>query len=41
MDDTAVGFADRTHVLANGRVRLDLTPADAGDTERLAKAYLA
>jgi branched-chain amino acid transport system ATP-binding protein len=36
-----VGFADRTHVLANGRIRLDLTPADADDTERLAKAYLA
>jgi len=36
-----VGFADRTHVLANGRIRLDLTPADANDTERLAKAYLA
>jgi branched-chain amino acid transport system ATP-binding protein len=36
-----VGFADRTHVLANGRIRLDLTPADAHDTERLAKAYLA
>ena len=36
-----VAFADRTHVLANGRIRLDLTPADAEDTERLAKAYLA
>jgi branched-chain amino acid transport system ATP-binding protein len=35
----AVGFADRTHVLANGELRLTLTPADAGDTERMAAAY--
>ncbi len=36
-----VGFADRTYVLANGEIRLDLTPADASDTERLARAYLS
>ena len=35
----AVGFADRTHVLANGRLRLTLTPADAGDTDKMAAAY--
>jgi branched-chain amino acid transport system ATP-binding protein len=36
-----IGFADRTHVLSNGRLRLTLTPKDAGDTERLAAAYLS
>lgn len=35
----AVGFADRTHVLANGELRLTLTPEDAGDTERITAAY--
>ncbi len=35
----AVGFADRTHVLANGELRLTLTPADAGDSERITAAY--
>jgi branched-chain amino acid transport system ATP-binding protein len=35
----AVGFADRTHVLANGELRLTLTPADADDTERITAAY--
>ena len=35
----AVGFADRTHVLANGELRLTLTPADAGDTARITAAY--
>ena len=35
----AVGFADRTHVLANGELRLTLTPADAADTERITAAY--
>jgi branched-chain amino acid transport system ATP-binding protein len=35
----AVGFADRTHVLANGQLRLTLTPADAGDTDKMAAAY--
>jgi len=36
-----VALADRTHVLANGEVRLLLTPADAGDTEKMIAAYLA
>ena len=36
-----VALADRTHVLANGELRLTLTPADAGDTDRMIAAYLA
>ena len=36
-----VAFADRTYVLSNGAVHLTLSPADAGDTERLISAYLA
>ena len=36
-----VAFADRTYLLANGRVRLTLTPADAGDTEAMVHAYLS
>ena len=36
-----VAFADRTHVLSNGELRLTLTPADAGDTERMISAYFA
>jgi branched-chain amino acid transport system ATP-binding protein len=36
-----VGLADRTHVLANGELRLALTPADAGDTDRMVAAYLS
>ena len=36
-----VALADRTHVLANGALRLTLTPDDAGDTERMIAAYLA
>jgi branched-chain amino acid transport system ATP-binding protein len=36
-----VAFADRTHVLANGELRMTLGPADAGDTGRLIAAYLA
>ncbi|MGH3019507.1 MAG: ABC transporter ATP-binding protein [Gaiellaceae bacterium] len=35
----AVGFADRTHVLANGELRLTLSPADVDDTERITSAY--
>ena len=35
-----VAFADRTYVLANGELRTTLTPADAGDTERMIAAYL-
>ena len=36
-----VAFADRTHVMANSELRLTLGPEDAGDTERLAAAYLS
>ncbi len=36
-----VALADRTYVLANGEIRLTLTPADAGDTERIVAAYLS
>ncbi len=36
-----VALADRTHVLANGELRLELTPRDAGDTDRMIAAYLA
>jgi branched-chain amino acid transport system ATP-binding protein len=34
-----VAFADRTYVLSNGELRMELTPKDAGDTERLVTAY--
>jgi len=36
-----VALADRSHVLANGRLRLTLGPDDAADTERLIAAYMA
>jgi branched-chain amino acid transport system ATP-binding protein len=36
-----VALADRTHVLANGELRLLLTPKDAADTDRMIAAYLA
>ena len=36
-----VAFADRTYLVANGEVRLVLTPADAGDTDRMIAAYLS
>ncbi len=36
-----VAFADRTYVISNGEHRLTLTPADAGDTERMIAAYFA
>ena len=36
-----VAFADRTYVLANGEVRLTLTPADAHRTDTMIAAYLA
>ena len=36
-----VAFADRTHVLANGELRMTLGPADADDTEKLVAAYFA
>ena len=36
-----VALADRTHVLANGELRMTLTPADANDTDKMIQAYLA
>jgi branched-chain amino acid transport system ATP-binding protein len=36
-----VALADRTHVLANGELRLTLTPKDADDTDRMVAAYLS
>jgi branched-chain amino acid transport system ATP-binding protein len=36
-----VALADRSHVLANGRLRLTLGPEDAGDTDALVSAYFA
>ena len=36
-----VALADRTHVLANGELRLTLAPDDATDTDRMVAAYLA
>jgi len=36
-----VALADRTHVLANGELRLTLTPDDAADTEKMVAAYLS
>jgi len=36
-----VALANRTHVLANGELRLELTPEDAADTDRMIHAYLS
>jgi branched-chain amino acid transport system ATP-binding protein len=36
-----VAFADRTYLLANGEIRLNLTPADASDTQAMVAAYLS
>ena len=36
-----VAFADRTYLMSNGEIRLTLTPADAGDTDRMVAAYFA
>lgn len=36
-----VALADRTYVLANGELRLTLTPADANDTAKMVAAYLS
>jgi branched-chain amino acid transport system ATP-binding protein len=36
-----VAFADRTYVLGNGELRMTLSPAEAGDTDRMIAAYLA
>lgn len=37
--ERAVAFADRTHVMRNGELVLTLSPADAGDRERMTEAY--
>ncbi len=37
----AVALADRTHVLVGGELRMTLTPADAGDTDKIVSAYLS
>jgi branched-chain amino acid transport system ATP-binding protein len=36
-----VALADRTHVLANGELRMTLDPADADDTDKIVGAYLS
>ena len=36
-----IAFADRTHVIANGKLRLTLGPHEAGDIDRLTAAYLS
>ena len=36
-----IAFADRTHVIANGKLRLTLGPHEAGDVDRLTTAYLS
>ena len=36
-----VAFADRTYLMANGEIRLTLTPADADDTDKMVAAYLS
>jgi branched-chain amino acid transport system ATP-binding protein len=36
-----VAFADRTHVLSNGGLRLTLTPEDAADTRTMVAAYFS
>ncbi|MFZ0044106.1 MAG: ABC transporter ATP-binding protein [Solirubrobacteraceae bacterium] len=34
-----VSFADRTYVLGDGMIKMELTPRDAGDTDRMVEAY--
>ncbi|HEY3612108.1 MAG TPA: ABC transporter ATP-binding protein [Gaiellales bacterium] len=36
-----VAFADRTYLMANGEIRMTMTPADAGDTDKMVAAYLS
>lgn len=36
-----VAIADRSHVLANGELRVTLTPEDAADTDQMVAAYLS
>ena len=37
--ELTVAFADRTHVMRDGRLVLDLSPEDASDTEKMTSAY--
>jgi len=39
--ERTVALADRTYLIANGELRLTLSQADAGDTERMVAAYLS
>jgi branched-chain amino acid transport system ATP-binding protein len=34
-----VEFADRTYVLGNGRIKMEMTQRDAGNTDRMVEAY--
>jgi hypothetical protein len=36
-----VAFADRTYLIANGELRLTLTPEQADDTTTMVAAYLS
>jgi branched-chain amino acid transport system ATP-binding protein len=36
-----VALADRTYVVANGELRMTLTPSDADDTDKMIAAYLS
>ena len=36
-----VALSDRTYLMANGELRLELTPGDADDTARMVAAYLS
>ncbi len=36
-----VALADRSYLIANGELRLTLTPDDAGDTQKMVAAYLS
>jgi ABC-type branched-subunit amino acid transport system ATPase component len=36
-----VAFADRTYLMANGEIRLTMTPAAADDTDTMVAAYLS
>jgi len=36
-----VALADRSYVIANGALRMTLTPADAADTDKMVAAYLS
>jgi branched-chain amino acid transport system ATP-binding protein len=36
-----VALANRSYLIANGELRLTLAPSDAGDTEKMAAAYLS